>query len=107
MKKKQKIVEQIKKAIGKIMALANFLIIFATPFLPILQNISYAEQASAEEATAGRDLGVYRVTTYCYQCNDDGAGNFGTQATASGNPATEHHSAAIDIKRRYKWLKIR
>lgn len=106
MKKKQKIVKKIKRVIGKIMALVNFLIIFTTPFMPILQNVSYAEQASAEEATAGRDLGEYRITTYCYQCNDDGAGNFGTQATASGNPATEHHSAAIDINGDINGLKL-
>lgn len=40
-------------------------------------------------------LGNFRITTYCYACNDDGAGHFGTSVTASGAPATVNHTIAV------------
>ena len=86
----------IKNITNKIIATINAVIITALTIMPFLQNVSYAEPAGSE-ANAGRSLGEYRVTYYTYEDNDDGAGHFGTTATASGNPATPHHTAAIDI----------
>lgn len=44
---------------------------------------------------AGDLVGEYKTTTYCYVCNDDGNGNFGTSVTASGAVATPHRTVAI------------
>lgn len=43
----------------------------------------------------GELVGNYRTTSYCYFCNDDGSGNFGTSITASGRPAQTHRTVAI------------
>lgn len=43
----------------------------------------------------GELVGNYRTTSYCYFCNDDGNGNFGTSITASGRPAQTHRTVAI------------
>ena len=45
--------------------------------------------------SAGDLVGEYKTTSYCYICNDDGSGNFGTNVTASGAPATPHRTVAI------------
>lgn len=43
----------------------------------------------------GDCLGTFRTTKYCFSCNDDGSGNFGTTVTASGVPATVNHTIAV------------
>ena len=46
-------------------------------------------------ADQGELIGNCLITEYCYACNDDGSGNFGTTATASGRPATENLTVAV------------
>lgn len=71
-------------------------------FVRFSKTSSYAEMnlnsASGNNLTAdqGAYLGEFLITEYCYACNDDGAGNFGTTATASGRPATENLSIAVN-----------
>lgn len=56
-------------------------------------NSSLSNNFTADQ---GEYLGDFLITTYCYACNDDGAGNFGTTATASGRDATENLSIAVN-----------
>ena len=46
-------------------------------------------------ADQGELIGNCLITEYCYACNDDGSGNFGTTATASGRPAKENLTVAV------------
>lgn len=59
----------------------------------INENSSLGNNLTADQ---GEYLGDFLITTYCYACNDDGAGNFGTTATASGRSATENLSIAVN-----------
>lgn len=70
-------------------------------FVKFSKDSSYASmsfnQASSNNLVAdqGELIGNCLITEYCFTCNDDGSGNFGTTATASGRPATEGLSVAV------------
>lgn len=56
---------------------------------------SFNSTAGGLTGSEGELVGNYRTTSYCYFCNDDGNGNFGTSITASGRPAQTHRTVAI------------
>lgn len=66
-------------------------------FITVNKEFDYATtiQGTGLTADPGGSLGQFRTTTYCFGCNDDGSGNFGTTATASGVPATVNHTIAV------------
>lgn len=70
-------------------------------FVKFSKTTSYAtmsfNQMSGNNLTAdqGELIGNCLITEYCYSCNDDGNGNFGTTATASGRPAEENLTVAV------------
>ena len=55
---------------------------------------SFNSTAGGLTGSEGELVGNYRTTSYCYFCNDDGNGNFGTSITASGRPAQTHRTVA-------------
>lgn len=59
-------------------------------------NENSSKLSSNLTADQGEYLGDFLITTYCYACNDDGNGNFGTTATASGRDATENLTIAVN-----------
>ena len=71
-----------------------------TWFVKFSKKTSYSAAALNSTAgeltgTPGELIGDYKTTSYCYICNDDGNGNFGTSVTASGAEATPHRTVAI------------
>lgn len=72
-------------------------------FVKFWKSSSYSTMSFTQSSVSGNDLtadqgeliGNCLITEYCYACNDDGSGNFGTTATASGRPATENLTVAV------------
>lgn len=72
-------------------------------FVKFWKSSSYSTMSFTQLSVDGNDLtadqgeliGNCLITEYCYACNDDGSGNFGTTATASGRPATENLTVAV------------
>ena len=67
---------------------------------------SFNSTAGSLTGSQGDLVGNYRTTSYCYVCNDDGSGNFGTSVTASGRPATTHRTVAIHASGDPNGLKL-
>lgn len=65
----------------------------------------YGNQVSLV-ADQGESLGQYRIRTYCYECNDDGNGNFGTAITESGKIAAVNRTVAVNADGDSNGLKI-
>lgn len=51
--------------------------------------------SSFSNVSVGRVLGTIKSTCYCYNCNDNSAGTFGTTATSSGRVATVGETCAM------------
>ncbi len=71
-----------------------------TWFVKFARESTYQAQAlQASEGTLvgeqGEYVGEYKITSFCYVCNSDGSGNFGTAVTASGKAATPYRTVAI------------
>lgn len=72
-------------------------------FVKFWKSSSYSTMSFTQLSVDGNDLtadqgeliGNCLITEYCYACNDDGSGNFGTTATASGRPAKENLTVAV------------
>ena len=56
---------------------------------------SFNSTAGGLTGSEGEYVGTYNTTAFCYICNDDGEGHFGTSATASTRPAQTHRTVAI------------
>ena len=56
---------------------------------------SFNSTAGGLTGSEGEYVGTYKTTAFCYICNDDGEGHFGTSATASNRPAQTHRTVAI------------